>query len=57
MCSFKLAAMKMTSPSKELLEQHYGDLSTKPFFPGLLACMSSIEKIIYLAFWSILMVD
>ncbi|PKY03890.1 nucleoside diphosphate kinase [Aspergillus campestris IBT 28561] len=38
---FKLAALKMTSPSKELLEQHYGDLSSKPFFPGLLAYMMS----------------
>ncbi len=37
----KLVAMKMMSPSKELLEQHYKDLSAKSFFPGLIAYMSS----------------
>eukprot|EP00127_Corallochytrium_limacisporum_P001498 Clim_evm4s61 gene=Clim_evmTU4s61 len=38
---FKLVALKMTSPSKELLEKHYTDLSSKPFFPGLIEYMSS----------------
>lgn len=38
--SFKLAAIKLMSPSKEHLEKHYEDLSDKPFFPGLIACMS-----------------
>jgi hypothetical protein len=33
---FKIAAMKMMSPSRELLENHYADLSQKPFFPGLI---------------------
>lgn len=37
----KLVAMKMMSPSKELLESHYKDLSSKSFFPGLIAYMSS----------------
>jgi nucleoside-diphosphate kinase len=36
--SFKLAAIKLTTPSKEHLEKHYEDLSSKPFFPGLIAC-------------------
>ena len=35
---FQLVAMKLTSPSKEHLETHYADLSTKPFFKGLVSC-------------------
>ncbi|GES65711.1 nucleoside diphosphate kinase [Aspergillus terreus] len=38
---FKLAAMKLVSPEKSLLEQHYADLSSKPFFPGLISYMLS----------------
>ncbi|KAF9691298.1 hypothetical protein EKO04_010812 [Ascochyta lentis] len=38
---FKLAAIKLVTPGKEHLEKHYEDLSTKPFFPGLIAYMSS----------------
>eukprot|EP01084_Bolivina_argentea_P163991 285191_1 len=38
---FKLAALKMTTPSKELLEEHYADLSSKPFFPSLIKYMES----------------
>ena len=38
---FKLVAMKLVHATKELLEQHYADLSTKKFFPGLIAYMSS----------------
>ncbi|BAE61577.1 nucleoside diphosphate kinase [Aspergillus pseudonomiae] len=38
---FKLAALKLCSPSKEHLEQHYADLSSKPFFPGLVSYMLS----------------
>jgi nucleoside-diphosphate kinase len=30
--------MKLTSPSRSLLEQHYSDLKEKPFFPGLVTC-------------------
>lgn len=36
--SYKLAAMKMVTPSKEHLEEHYKDLSDKPFFKGLVTC-------------------
>ena len=32
---FKLVAMKLASPSKEHVEAHYADLSSKPFFAGL----------------------
>jgi nucleoside diphosphate kinase len=35
---FKLAAIKLVTPSKEHLQKHYEDLSDKPFFPGLIAC-------------------
>jgi nucleoside diphosphate kinase len=38
---FKLAGIKMVTPSKEHLEKHYADLSDKPFFPGLIACTFS----------------
>ena len=33
--------MKMTTASKDLLEMHYPDLSSKPFFPKLSEFMSS----------------
>lgn len=36
---FKLAAIKLVTPSKEHLEKHYEDLSDKPFFKGLVTCM------------------
>ena len=32
---FKLVAMKLASPTKEHVETHYADLSSKPFFGGL----------------------
>lgn len=35
---YKLVAIKMVSPSKEHLEEHYADLSDKPFFKGLVTC-------------------
>ena len=38
---YKLMALKLAHPSKELLEQHYGDLKSKPFFPKLVAYMLS----------------
>lgn len=28
-------------PKQELLEQHYGDLKDKPFFPGLVKFMAT----------------
>ncbi|KAI4470944.1 nucleoside diphosphate kinase [Holotrichia oblita] len=38
---FKLVALKFVWPTEELLQKHYADLSTKPFFPGLVKYMSS----------------
>ena len=38
---YKLVAMKLCAPSREHLEAHYADLSTKKFFPGLIDYMSS----------------
>merc|ERR1719454_2699761 len=32
---FKLVAMKLCAPGKAMFEQHYADLSSKPFFAGL----------------------
>ena len=36
---FKLVGMKMMQAPRKMLEQHYGDLKTKPFFPGLVEYM------------------
>ncbi|XP_034485065.1 nucleoside diphosphate kinase [Drosophila innubila] len=38
---FKLVAMKFTWASKDLLEKHYADLSSRPFFAGLVNYMNS----------------
>jgi len=38
---YKLVGMKLMRPSKELFEQHYGDLKDKPFFPGLISYVMS----------------
>ena len=38
---FRLCAMKMTTASKDLLEMHFADLSSKPFFPKLVEFMLS----------------
>ena len=38
---FKLVAMKMTSPGKAHMEEHYKDLSSKGFFAGLITYMTS----------------
>jgi nucleoside-diphosphate kinase len=38
---FKLVALKMAQPGKEHFEQHYSDLSSKPFFAGLVTYASS----------------
>ncbi|RDW78375.1 nucleoside diphosphate kinase [Coleophoma crateriformis] len=38
---YKLAAIKLMTPSQEHLEKHYEDLSSKPFFPGLIKYMGS----------------
>ena len=31
----------MVTPTKQMAEEHYSDLSTKPFFPGLVKFFSS----------------
>ena len=38
---FKLVAMKFMKADKELLEKHYAELSSKPFFNGLVKFISS----------------
>jgi len=38
---FKLQAMKLMTPSRAHLEQHYADLSSKGFFNGLIDYMCS----------------
>ena len=38
---YQLTALKMRMASRELLEEHYGDLKKKPFFPGLINFMTS----------------
>lgn len=40
---YKLAAMKLVTPSKEHLEKHYEDLSDKPFYKGLVTCKFWIQ--------------
>ena len=44
---FKLVAMKFMQASTELLENHYADLSKKPFFPGLVKYMARCVFRIY----------
>ena len=38
---FKLCAMKMAQPGKEMFEKHYEDLNKKPFFGGLVEYAAS----------------
>lgn len=38
---YKLVALKLVSPGKEHLEEHYKDLSHLPFFPKLVEYMNS----------------
>ncbi|KAK9385445.1 nucleoside diphosphate kinase [Lipomyces mesembrius] len=38
---YKLVGIKLAQPTKTLLEEHYADLTAKPFFPGLLKYMLS----------------
>ncbi|KAL5266669.1 hypothetical protein ACHWQZ_G003893 [Mnemiopsis leidyi] len=38
---YQLCGLKMRTASRELLEEHYGDLKSKPFFPGLVNFMMS----------------
>ena len=39
--SWGKVALKFQNASKELLEKHYDDLKSKPFFPSLIQYMSS----------------
>jgi nucleoside-diphosphate kinase len=36
---YKLIALKMANPTRELLETHYGDLKERKFFPDLISYM------------------
>jgi nucleoside-diphosphate kinase len=38
---YKLVGLKMVWPTKQMAEEHYADLSKKPFFPGLVSFFSS----------------
>merc|ERR1711953_310055 len=38
---YKLVAIEVCQPGKEHLEKHYSDLSSKPFFAGLVEYMNS----------------
>jgi len=38
---YKLVALKMTQPTEDFAKQHYSDLSTKPFFGGLVKFFAS----------------
>ena len=38
---YKLVGLKMVWPTKQMAEEHYADLSKKPFFPGLTTFFSS----------------
>ena len=38
---YQLLALELKKPSGELLKEHYSDLTSKPFFPKLLAYMLS----------------
>ena len=38
---FKLVAMKLAQPGKEMFEKHYADLAGKPFFAGLVEYAAS----------------
>jgi len=38
---FKLVAMKFMWADEDLLKKHYADLSSRPFFPGLVKYMNS----------------
>ncbi len=38
---FQLLAAQLIKPTRELLQEHYADLSAKPFFAGLVEFMAS----------------
>lgn len=47
---FQLVALKQLTPTEDLLKKHYGDLSSKPFFPGLVSYMASGPGKIYIVY-------
>ena len=51
---FKLVAMKFMQASTELLENHYADLSKKPFFPGLVKYMARYVVFVFSALMTLL---
>ncbi|KAI9292250.1 NDK-domain-containing protein [Neoconidiobolus thromboides FSU 785] len=48
---YKLVALKVTVPSKELANQHYADLSSKPFFNGLVDYMTNGKAPVVAMVW------
>jgi nucleoside-diphosphate kinase len=46
---FRLVAMKLTSVTREHAEEHYSDLSSKPFFGGLVdfICSSPVVAMVW----------
>merc|ERR1711990_130206 len=46
---FKLVAMKLCMPGKAMFEQHYADLSSKPFFQGLVDYAAWFGKVTMLS--------
>ncbi|ORY94128.1 nucleoside diphosphate kinase [Syncephalastrum racemosum] len=48
---YKLVGMKAIFPSKELAEQHYADLKSKPFFNGLVDYMTNQKAPVIAMVW------
>ncbi|KAI9596650.1 nucleoside diphosphate kinase [Syncephalis fuscata] len=38
---YQLLALRLIHPTRDLLEEHYADLKSKPFFPSLMTYMTS----------------
>ncbi|KAG2228012.1 hypothetical protein INT45_012036 [Circinella minor] len=48
---YKLVGLKAIVPSKELAEEHYGDLKSKPFFGGLVDYMTNGKAPVVAMVW------
>ncbi|KAJ3026220.1 UNVERIFIED_CONTAM: nucleoside diphosphate kinase [Siphonaria sp. JEL0065] len=48
---YKLVAIKAIVPSKELAEEHYGDLKARPFYKGLVNYMTSGKAPVIAMVW------
>ncbi|KAJ3158468.1 nucleoside diphosphate kinase [Irineochytrium annulatum] len=48
---YKLVAIKSVVPSKQLAEQHYADLKSRPFFAGLVKYMTSGKAPVIAMVW------